>query len=156
MRRFPRLFWHILITAMITLSVISIAVALIPPLGTAALTQTERVVRSHERLHFTLHLAAGRTLSVCPCTRPLAAVQYDKAAAHAPTAGERWLVTTGRPQRLLDGPRDFLTLSRYGGWIAVNSSEARGGLALAGIMLVATGLVWWRRFPHQDRGPFTP
>jgi hypothetical protein len=156
MRRFPRLRRHFFVAAIITLSAFTVALSLVPTLGAVAVTHTERTVRSHERLHFSLHLAAGRALSVCPCTRPLATNQYAKAAVHAPTPGERWLVTTGRPQRLLDGPRDLVTLVRYGGWIAVHSSEARGGLALAGIMMFATGLFWWRRLPHQDHGPIPP
>jgi hypothetical protein len=153
MRRFTRLLPHILVTTIITLSALSIVVSLFPSLATTALTRSELVVRRHERLHFSLHLAAGRALSVCPCTRPLAAVQYEKAALHAPTPAERRLVTTERPRRLLDGPGDLITLARYSGWIAVSSPEARGGLALAGIMMAATGMIWSRRLPRRDGGP---
>ena len=62
-------------------------------------------------------------------------------------------VTSGRPRRLLDGPRDLITLARYSGWIAVYSAEARGGLALVGLMMVATGVIWSRRLSPNDRDP---
>lgn len=153
MPRCTRLLGRLTVTAIIALSALSIVVSLVPALATAALTRSEHVVRRHERLHFTIHLAAGRALSLCPCTRPLAAVQYDKAALHAPTPNERRLVTTDRPQRLLDGPGDLIALTRYGGWIAVSSPEARAGLALAGILMVATGVIWSRRLPRRDGGP---
>jgi hypothetical protein len=155
MSRFPWLLrrWRSLVPAIIALATLSIVAVLVPSLGTTALTHSERIVRSHERLHFSLHLAAGRALSVCPCTRSLASIQYEKAATHAPTPGERWLVTTGRPQRLLDGPRDLVTLTRYAGWIAVSSSEARGTLALVGSMLILIGLGFRRRLSRREADP---
>lgn len=95
------------------------------PLGEAAYTQLDRTIHAHERLHFAIHLTAGRVLSICPCTRNRAATEHWKAARHAPTPRERRLATVERPRSLIDVPRDVLALTRYGVWVALASPHGR-------------------------------
>jgi hypothetical protein len=109
----------------------------------------ERAIRRHERLHFGLHLAAGRVLSVCPCTRDQSQEQYGKAAAHAPSPQERALVTSERPHRYRDGPEDLFALGRYGAWISLHSTEAQTALGVLALCLAALGFAWRTRRPGR-------
>ena len=44
----------------------------------------EALIRRDERVHYELHLTLGRLLSLCPCTRGKANVQFMNAAYHVP------------------------------------------------------------------------
>jgi hypothetical protein len=46
----------------------------------------EALIRRDERVHYELHLTLGRLLSLCPCTRGKANVQFMKAGYHVPEA----------------------------------------------------------------------
>jgi hypothetical protein len=67
-------------------------------------------VRESDGLHYAAHLGAGRILSLCPCTRNAAAVQYDKATRHARSRHQLALVTTARPHRIGDALGDAFGL----------------------------------------------
>jgi hypothetical protein len=110
--------------------------------GDAAVRRADVFLHRHERLHFATHLAAGRLLSACPCSRGRADLEYWKAARHAPSARERALVTTERPRRLPDAPRDADRLLRYGAWLTVHDPPTRRVLLLgAPAMALALGAV---------------
>ena len=109
------------------------------PLGEAGYTHLDRTLHAHERLHFMTHLAAGRALSVCPCTRNRAAMEHWKAARHAPTPRERALATVDRPRHLADVPGDLAALARYGLWVALTSPTGRLLATLPAIALTAGG-----------------
>ncbi|MFN8556343.1 MAG: hypothetical protein U0531_02985 [Dehalococcoidia bacterium] len=82
-----------------------------PSLVKRAAFEAERVMRRHERLHFGIHLAAGRTLGVAPWTRDAADTQYAKALAHAHTSRQRALVTADRPRTPVAALKDSLRVS---------------------------------------------
>jgi hypothetical protein len=140
-----RHWWRLLIAGLAAVLVVVVGVVW-PAAGRTALTPLDQTVRAHERLHFAIHLAAGRVFSICPCTRGLAREQYWKASMHAPTSMEEALVTSGRPQRVRDGPGDLLVLTRYGGWVARHSPGARRTLASIGIAVVAAEVMLWFRY----------
>ena len=52
--------------------------------GNPLADSVEQYIRRHEALHYRVHLAAGRLLSILPPTRGLAAEQDRKASFHVP------------------------------------------------------------------------
>jgi plastocyanin len=50
-----------------------------------------------DHLHYAGHLAAGRLLDICPCTRRAAAAQYYYARFHAVTSRQMAVLATTRP-----------------------------------------------------------
>jgi plastocyanin len=54
-------------------------------------------IHSGDHLHFAGHVAAGRLLDVCPCTRGLADGQYYRAHFHAVTPLQLAVAATTRP-----------------------------------------------------------
>src|SRR5581483_7597903 len=68
-------------------------------------------LQANDAVHYGAHLVAGRTLSLCPCTRDLAAIQYSKALWHARTPHQRALLTTDRPHTAWGIVTDALQLS---------------------------------------------
>jgi hypothetical protein len=129
-------------TAGLLLAAIAWAVA-----GDAMVHRADVALHRHERLHFAAHLAAGRALAVCPCSRGRADLEYWKAARHAPTPAERALVTTGRPRDSLDLPGDAVLLGRYAAWLTIHDPAARTvalvGTPLVMLLLGGLGLVGW-------------
>jgi hypothetical protein len=95
-------------------------------------------IRAHERLHYGLHLVAGRVLSLTPWTEGLAEDQYYRATYHAHTPRQRALVTTDRPddlpERIEDGARVAWWSAR-----AVGRHPAREEILVAGVMMVLAG-----------------
>jgi hypothetical protein len=71
-------------------------------------------LQAKNSVHYGVHLLAGRTLSLCPCTRGLAAVQYSKAAWHARNQHQRALVTTDRPHTVWEAVGDTVGLGFSG------------------------------------------
>ena len=55
-------------------------------------------IHSGDHLHFAVHVAAGRVLDLCPCTRAAAAAQYYRAHFHAVTPLQRAVVATVAPR----------------------------------------------------------
>src|SRR5436190_16257310 len=51
--------------------------------GRSIAGRARAVWQDGDRLHFAVHLAAGRALEVCPCTRDMAGVEYWRASFHA-------------------------------------------------------------------------
>src|SRR5712691_13488153 len=56
-----------------------------------------RFVDTNDRLHYAVHLTAGRILSLCNCTDHLAAAQYYRGLFHARSPEQVALLTTARP-----------------------------------------------------------
>jgi len=52
--------------------------------GRGVLNAIESRIRENDELHYQVHRAVGRVLSLCPCTARLAASQYYKAGFHRP------------------------------------------------------------------------
>jgi plastocyanin len=50
-----------------------------------------------DHLHFAVHVAAGRVLDLCPCTRRAAAMQYYRASFHATTPAQKALLKNLQP-----------------------------------------------------------
>ena len=98
----------------------------------------EHQVRAHERLHYGLHLTAGRTLSVCPCTQSLALVQYGTARAHAHTSRQQMLVTTDIPRAPDERLEDAVLVSRL--TLGVLARRPGGLVLLSGAALVLAAL----------------
>jgi len=71
------------------------AAALAPSLMRAALQ-----FGHDDQVHYVVHLAAGRALSLCPCTAALADTQYARGMYHAHTPRQKALLTTARPGTL--------------------------------------------------------
>jgi len=68
-------------------------------------------LQTSDAVHYGVHLVAGRTLSLCPCTRDLAAEQYEKAMWHARTPHQWALLTIDRPRTPWEAITDALQLS---------------------------------------------
>ena len=130
--------------------------------GESLRREADIVVHRHERLHFAVHLAAGRVFSVCPCSRGRADMEHWKAARHAPSVGERALVTSARPRRLFDAPSDAARLLRYGAWLMVHDAATRtvvlvgvagGTLLVGGLGVGAWGTARLLYHPGQPPAP---
>ena len=106
----------------------------------------ERQVRAHERLHYGLHLAAGRTLDVCSCTQSLAQVQYGKARAHAHTSRQKRLVTSAIPRGPDERLEDAVLVSRL--TLGVLARQPGGLVLLSGAALVLAALSGLFRRPR--------
>src|SRR5690242_14155753 len=72
-------------------------VALGLALATPALADTALGFIHNDRLHYVVHLAAGRAFSLCPCTTQLAQTQYARGMYHARSPHQVALLTTSRP-----------------------------------------------------------
>lgn len=119
----------------------------------AAAARIERDIRAHERLHYGLHLAAGRTLSLCPCTRLLARTQYDKAEAHAQTVRQQLLVTSAIPSGPDERLEDAVLVSRITASVLVRRSHALLPLAsMAAVAITLTGAFLLIRQVGQVQG----
>jgi hypothetical protein len=66
------------------------------------------VLDTGNRLHYTVHIVAGRLLDVCPCTRATADRQYWRARYHAVTPLQRAVALDPHPSTLADWT-DYLT-----------------------------------------------
>lgn len=101
----------------------------------AGFTRADQRSDNYDRVHYGVHLIAGRILSVCPCTRGHAPDEYARALQHAGTSRRQALVTTERPQHVADGPRDAATI----GWHALRAlgRDARGQTLLVMPALLA-------------------
>lgn len=108
----------------------------------------EHQIRAHERLHYGLHLAAGRALGLCPCTRAAAQSQYAKAQPHAHTPRQRALVTTQVPQTAADYTTDALLLLGLSLWAGVAHPV---GQWLLLTMVTGTGLLLMVRALRRRR-----
>ena len=107
-----------MLTVVLAIEVLDIALTT-PAVRVDVLRQVDRypavaVLQTKNAVHYDVHLLAGRTLSLCPCTRGLAAVQYSKAMWHARTQHQRALITTDRPRTVWALVSDTLQLGLSG------------------------------------------
>ena len=66
--------------------------------GPSALERARWVVNHGDHVHYAVHVATGRILSLCPCTRRAAATQYYRAHFHALTPHQRALLDSSNPR----------------------------------------------------------
>jgi len=52
--------------------------------GRGLVNSIESRIRENDQLHYQIHRAVGRVLSICPCTARLSASQYYRAGFHRP------------------------------------------------------------------------
>jgi hypothetical protein len=71
-----------------------------PPQARTPVAQLVWVLDRGDRLHYVGHLALGRLLDLCPCTRAVADDQYRRALPHARTPRQSALVGDVRPRGL--------------------------------------------------------
>jgi hypothetical protein len=72
------------------LFVVTAGVALADHFGPARglVDAIERQIGPNDPLHYDVHLAMGKVLSLCPCTAGLSRDQYRRAAFHRPRPSE--------------------------------------------------------------------
>jgi hypothetical protein len=63
----------------------------------------------NNKVHYGVHLLAGRVFSLCPCTTSFADEQYARGLYHATTSRQADLLTSARPTsmraRLAEAPQ---------------------------------------------------
>lgn len=120
--------------------------------GARALAFADREVHEHQRLTYALHLAAGRLLALCPCTRAQADTQYLKATAHAATDRQLALATTERPRTVESGLYDATAIA----WLSLhNLLSDPAVLPFAGLASSGAGaliMALWLRAEARRQG----
>jgi hypothetical protein len=71
----------------------------LPRFGPGSLKRLAWIWQRGDRLHFAVHVLAGRLYGLCPCTQGRAAEQYRRARVHAVTALQVQLLADSHPRK---------------------------------------------------------
>jgi hypothetical protein len=87
------------------------------------------VWESGDHVHYSIHLAAGRLLDMCPCTAHAAATQYWRASFHARSEQQMTLLTDPRPTNPAARVADGLDLAaRWLQWSVAEVPKLRSSI----------------------------